>query len=209
MTNPEILTACLPFTMVSPARLASWIDDVDNVIGEGIPGHIVECGVYRGGCVFAAAFVAERHASDKDVYAYDTFTGMTPPDASDIDHTGTPAAARMHEPQVKCECAIHDFFENMKACEAPWRRILVLEGDIRDAAPPAAIAALRLDLDWAELTAHALDQFAAAIAPGGVLHIDDFGHWQGASRATIAWLARHPHLTASMIDYTGLRVVGF
>ena len=51
----------------------------------GIPGAIVECGVYKGGCsmiMAEAAYAAGRQ--DVEVWLYDTFTGMAEPTAHDF-----------------------------------------------------------------------------------------------------------------------------
>jgi O-methyltransferase len=42
------------------------------------------------------------------------------------------------------------------------------------------------------------------LQPGGVLIIDDYGHWQGARRAVDEYFgAAHPPLPLNRIDYTG------
>ena len=43
------------FTMTTPERVAALCDAVRYVDANGIPGAIVECGVYRGGSAMAAA----------------------------------------------------------------------------------------------------------------------------------------------------------
>ena len=48
---------------------------------------------------------------------------------------------------------------------------------------PARIALLRLDTDWYESTYHELVHLFPRLSVGGVLLIDDYGHWQGARRA--------------------------
>ena len=48
---------------------------------------------------------------------------------------------------------------------------------------PERIAILRLDTDWYESTAHEMTHLFPLLQPGGVLILDDYGHWQGARRA--------------------------
>src|SRR6266508_2419831 len=50
-----ILDAALPFTMTSPERVLAVIDAVRHVVRAGVPGAVVECGVWRGGSMVAAA----------------------------------------------------------------------------------------------------------------------------------------------------------
>jgi hypothetical protein len=42
------------------------------------------------------------------------------------------------------------------------------------------------------------------VVPGGVLIVDDFGHWEGARRAVEEHFAAHPPAPfLARIDYTG------
>jgi hypothetical protein len=195
---------------VSEDRLAAWIADLSHALESGLRGAIVECGVYRGGCVFAASFVAGRVSRNIHVTAYDTFTGMTDPGPEDADHSGLPAATALAaNPDWKCACSWRDFWENAHAAGCP-NNIGTIRGDILRTIPrylPASISALRLDLDWHDLTAHALAHLFPLLSPGAPLHIDDYGHWQGARKATDAFLATHPNLRAEPIDYTGVRIL--
>ena len=69
---------------------------------------------------------------------------------------------------------------------------------------PARLALLRLDTDWYESTRHELEHLFPRLAPGGVLMIDDYGHWEGARRAVDEYFAsEHPPLLLSRVDYTG------
>ena len=75
-------------------------------------------------------------------------------------------------------------------------------------AAPERIAVLRLDTDWYESTRHELEHLFPRLAVGGVLIIDDYGHWQGARRAVDEYLAASgARLLLSRIDYTGRMAV--
>ena len=55
-------------------------------------------------------------------------------------------------------------------------------GTVEDTIPataPERIALLRLDTDWYESTRHELEHLYPRLSPGGVLIIDDYGHWAG------------------------------
>ena len=54
---------------------------------------------------------------------------------------------------------------------------------------PEEIALLRLDTDWYSSTKHELEHLYPRLAPGGVLILDDYGHWQGARRAVDEYFA--------------------
>ena len=54
---------------------------------------------------------------------------------------------------------------------------------------PNAISLLRLDTDWYESTAHELKHMYPVLSVGGVLIIDDYGHWRGSREATDKYFA--------------------
>ncbi len=69
---------------------------------------------------------------------------------------------------------------------------------------PAQIALLRLDTDWYESTYHELVHLYPRLSSGGVLIIDDYGHWKGARRAVDAYISEQKlSLLLNRIDYTG------
>lgn len=219
MTDSQILERCLPYTCVGEARLGAWIADVRAALEAGVEGHIVECGVLNGGCVFAAAMVIDDfdtehgYESGRQVFAFDTFAGMTEPGPHDIDHGGQSAAAILAATPAGegywCRAGIDRFMANADDCHCP-ANFRCIEGDIMQTLPVLnafPIAALRLDLDWHDLTAHAIRHLVPMLSPGAAFHIDDYGHWQGARKATDAFLVTRPDLYLRHIDYTGVRIV--
>src|SRR5688572_13018807 len=62
-------------TLTSTARIAALCDSVDYVVNARIPGAIVECGVWRGGSMMAAAITLLRlDVRDRDLHLFDTFS---------------------------------------------------------------------------------------------------------------------------------------
>ena len=49
---------------------------------------------------------------------------------------------------------------------------------------PKSISLLQLDTDWYESTKVELEFLFKLVSPGGVIIIDDYGHWEGSKRAT-------------------------
>ena len=67
-----------------------------------------------------------------------------------------------------------------------------------------ALALLRLDTDWYESTRHELQHLFPLLRDRGVLILDDYGHWQGARKATDEFLSAQPvQYYLQRIDYTG------
>jgi hypothetical protein len=56
---------------------------------------------------------------------------------------------------------------------------------------------------WYESTYHEMFHLYPRLVPGGVLIVDDYGHWQGARRAVDQYIAENGvKLLLNRIDYT-------
>jgi O-methyltransferase len=88
----------------------------------------------------------------------------------------------------------------------PGKTVFV-PGRVEDTIPasaPETIALLRLDTDWYQSTYHELTHLYPRLAVGGVLIIDDYGHWQGARKAVDQYIREQKlKLLLCRIDYTG------
>lgn len=82
-----------------------------------------------------------------------------------------------------------------------------ISGAVEETIPeqsPKEIALLRLDTDWYESTSHELKHLFPRLTVGGVLIVDDYGHWQGARQAVDEYVAdNHVRIFLNRIDYTG------
>jgi hypothetical protein len=92
----------------------------------------------------------------------------------------------------------------LRATGYPERHLRFVRGPVEDTIPgeaPEEVALLRLDTDWYASTRHELSHLFPRVATGGVLIVDDYGHWRGARRAVDEYFAGRP-LLLSRIDYT-------
>lgn len=201
-------------TMTSPERVAALCDAIRYIGSARIPGDIVECGVWRGGSSMAAAItLTETQQRHRELWLYDTFEGMSAPTEADCDFTGESAHQLLAEQDpldpksVWCVSQLDEVKSNMKSTGYDSRRVHYVQGKVEETIPatmPETIALLRLDTDWYESTRHELVHLMPRLSPGGVLIIDDYGHWQGCRRAVDEYLAEHGiHLLLHRIDYTG------
>ncbi|HMB95721.1 MAG TPA: TylF/MycF/NovP-related O-methyltransferase, partial [Tepidisphaeraceae bacterium] len=84
-----IYDACKPFTMTSPHRMNALHEAVKYVLKANIAGDFVECGVWRGGSTMVAAMTLLASGSpSRELYLYDTFTGMSEPSEKDVTTDG-------------------------------------------------------------------------------------------------------------------------
>ena len=84
-------------------------------------------------------------------------------------------------------------------------RVRLVAGLIEETVPseaPDEIALLRLDTDWHSSIAHALEHLWPRLVPGGVLIVDDYGHFEGARQVVDDYFADRPVLLARL-DYSG------
>lgn len=197
----QIWDAVKDRTMTGPFRVYSLISSVEYVEKHGIAGAIVECGVWRGGSAMAAAMTLAQHGNPlRDIYLYDTFGGMTPPSDIDVGFNGVPAQQAFEQMGGSahgsewCFATLEDVKAGMATTLYPASRIHYIKGNVGDTIPkilPTKIAILRLDTDWYDSTLHELQHLYPLLQPGGMLIIDDYGHWQGARKAVDDYLTEH------------------
>lgn len=187
----EIFNAVRPLTMTSPERVYVLIQAVRYLTRSAIPGAIVECGVWKGGSMAAAArTLLQMKDVSRDLYLFDTFQGMTPPSKEDVDYSGKHAshvcADWVGDNGAWCDAPLERVKEVLYATGYPKEKIHFVEGRVEDTIPayaPESIALLRLDTDWYESTRHELIHLFPLLIRAGVLIIDDYGHWQGSRKA--------------------------
>jgi hypothetical protein len=211
----RILRDCRPFTMTSPARMASLLYAVQYLVDNRIPGDIAECGVWRGGSmmIVARALLAAGDTG-RALYLYDTFEGMSEPTDDDA-HRGESARDQLDRtPEgtgVWCYAGLEDVKRNLLSTGYPEENIHFVKGKVEDTIPgtiPGPLALLRLDTDWYESTRHELRHLYPLLGEDSILIIDDYGYWEGARKAVDEYFRdfpKPPYL--QRIDSTGRIVV--
>lgn len=185
-------------TMTPPLRVFGLVEAVRYVVGAGIPGDIVECGVWRGGSMQAVALaLKDLDCTDRDLHLFDTYEGMTAPTEADVRIRDGRSAAELlaessTEQRIWAHATLDDVEQGMSETGYPAERLHYHVGPVEETIPdnaPEQIAVLRLDTDWYASTKHELEHLYHRISPGGVLILDDYGDWEGARRATDEFLA--------------------
>lgn len=214
----EILRRIDGFSMTTIERKVSLISAVRYLIRGGIQGCIVECGVWRGGSSMAAALtLLQEGISDRELFLFDTFEGMTPPTEQDRTTDGRLAKSHLEQDKKKKGwnwgvAGLEVVRRNMGSTGYPSERIRYIKGPVEETipsqSPPMPIALLRLDTDWYASTRHELFHLFPLLAPKGVLIIDDYGHWSGARKAVDEFLAEQPQTYyLHRIDYSGRMLI--
>jgi O-methyltransferase len=193
----RIIGPVLPRTMSGTAKLFGVIEALRYIDRAKVPGAVVECGVWRGGSMQAAALtLLECHDTERELHLFDTFEGMPPPSDVDVRFKDGQTAEELMQTSDKdaaiwAIAGLDDVKQGMAETSYPAEKIFYHRGRVEETIPdqaPDQIALLRLDTDWYESTRHELDHLYDLLSPGGILIIDDYRYWEGSYRATHEWL---------------------
>jgi O-methyltransferase len=217
--NRAIVDDALPYTMTGAAALQAVADAVRYCVRRGVPGAYAECGVWRGGSVLAMILtLQELGRTDIDLYLYDTFEGMTAPSEHDTSQHHPPALEEWEKARQRGARPWSELFdsanfnedavrETLEHTGYPGERLHIVRGPVEETLPtqaPDSLALVRLDTDWYESTRHELLHLYPRLNRGGILIIDDYGHWDGARRAVDEYFEREAEpVLLNRIDYTG------
>ena len=191
-------------SMIGLRRMENIQHCVQTVIDEGVPGDLIEAGVWRGGaCIFMKANLMARGDTDRVVWVADSFQGLPAPDAASYPADTDDDLHRRKGLSVGADRVRHNF-ERYGALD---ERVRFLVGWFKDTLPTAPIDALsvmRLDGDMYESTWQAIEALYPKLSPGGFCIIDDFG-----SHHTQAGRAVHDYRQANAIDEEIIDIDGF
>jgi len=211
----ETISISSKFSMQSQERIWSIIQSTKYIVENGIKGSFVECGVYKGGSAIAIArTLASMGVTDRLIWLFDTYEGMTSPSNFDS-HSGSLilasellAATPFGDGQnIWAGASLNSVQEALRRVNYPFTQFKFMPGDVLETLTgdvPAEIAFLRLDTDWYESTKFELQQLEPRVVNHGVIIIDDYGHWSGAKKAVDEYLEEEnisPML--HYLDYTG------
>lgn len=200
----NIINQVKPFTMTSHERLFGLIEAVRYIVSAEIKGDFVECGVYKGGSMMAAALVLRNESRyERHLHLYDTFEGMTEPSDVDIDFHGRRPQSWASWPKASLE----EVQAALRSTRYPLDKVHFIKGRVEDTLPeqaPESISLLRLDTDWYESTKHELNCLFPRLSTGGVLIIDDYGQYLGSRQAVDEYFSENGSaVLLNRMDFSG------
>jgi O-methyltransferase len=211
----DIYNLCKPYTMTSVERMYALYSSVNYVLANDIKGDFVECGVWRGGsAMMIAKILHNKQITNRKIYLYDTFEGMTEPTDIDVDLKGKSAKQSLKEIKetspgsIWCVAHLVDVKNNMSLTNFPEDKLVYVKGKVEDTIPQVipdkSISLLRLDTDWYESTKHELVNLYPNLEVNGILIIDDYGHWAGCKKAVDEYLKEYNiTILLNRVDYSG------
>jgi O-methyltransferase len=177
-------------------------------------GDVVECGVWRGGSSMLAALALLGAGAPRPMWLFDTYEGMPAPSARDRQWNGERAADRLAtQKRVPARPTIGRS-RHWTMCDNRWPRLntppscLILSRDRWKRRSPHSVLQRSRFCDWTPTGMSRRSTSSKHLWPrlsaGGVLIIDDYGHWQGAREATDEFFAAQGvSILLHRIDYTG------
>ena len=192
-------------TMIGLQRLDSLQRCIADVLRQGVPGDLIETGVWRGGATILMRAVLKIYGeTQRVVWVADSFQGVPKPDSS---HYPADKGDR-HWTKPQLSVSLEQVRANFRRYNLLDEQVRFLPGWFRDTLPTAPIerlAILRLDGDLYESTILALRSLYPRLSIGGYVIIDDYGAVAGC-RAAVEDFRTECGVTEEFqhIDWTGV-----
>jgi len=191
-------------SMASFKRLDNVQFCVEDVLTRGVPGDLIETGVWRGGVtIFMRAILAAYGVIDRRVWVADSFQGLPVPDPAKYPSDAGVDLSNVAELAVSVE-QVKSHFDRYGLLDD---QVQFFKGWFRETLPllPAdALAVARLDGDLYESTMDALIHLYPKLSVGGYLIVDDYGAILACREAVHDYRAEHGITEKILpIDWTG------
>lgn len=150
-----------------------------------IDGAVVQCGVGNGG---SAVLLWHACGGGRELWMFDSWQGLPRPKEKDGGRAG---AKWEHHKQVYgqwCRGYLRNVRKAARLGGVPKERTHCVKGWFNKTLPVHAgkigpIAMLHLDADWHESTLQCLEHLYPLLEVGGLMILDDYGHWPGVEIA--------------------------
>lgn len=192
-------------TMIGMVRARFLAECVKRVVAEGVPGDLLEAGVWRGGaCILMRGVLEALGDRGRRVWVADSFEGLPKPDpqrypADEGDDLWTFQELAVGLEQVQANFRRYGLLDD---------RVRFLKGWFEDTLPSAPIsrlAVLRLDGDLYASTTQTLTALYPKLSPGGYCIIDDYGAVPGCAAAVEDYRSANGiDEPIEQIDWTGV-----
>lgn len=186
-------------TMVRNLNLVNLYRMVRYINRSGLPGAIVECGVWNGGSSAMMAAACRDTGAQRDFWLFDSFEGLPPPTEKDSAIERANYFKGWNKGSI---VSVERIFDRLGL---PLGRVHFVKGWFEQTIPAATvqeIALLHIDADWYESVTLVLSTLYDRVVPGGYVVFDDYNFWEGCTRAA------HDFLDSRGIPRAALHRVG-
>ena len=149
----------------------------------------VECGVGKGGCLSLMKFTSGKN---NKIFGFDSFEGM--PDITDEDLGDYNKSCPLKDYGKvgdNISGGINTVYDTFNKLNLDMENVMLVKGFFKDTLEIqenidklGEICILRLDGDWYDSTKICLEKLYDKVIDGGIIIIDDYGHFIGAKKAT-------------------------
>jgi hypothetical protein len=161
-------------TMIGTRRMDNIEQCVRQALADGVPGDLIETGVWRGGAsIFMRGLLRAFEVTDRKVYVADSFQGVPPPDP---ERYPVDEGMELHL-WPGLAVGVDDVKANFERFGLLDDQVEFVEGWFRDTLPGLRghqWAVVRLDGDLYESTTDSLENLYDGLSPGGWLIVDDY-----------------------------------
>jgi hypothetical protein len=171
---------CFSYSMVGLKRMHNLQYCIETAIQDGVPGDVIETGVWRGGaCIFMRAVLKVHGVTDRTVFVADSFEGLPlPTRKEDVGHDfSEDAFLAVSVEQVQAAFRNFDLLDGQVKFLKGWFKDTLPTADIRQ------LALLRLDGDLYESTMDVLNALYTKVSQGGFIIVDDYHLWAPCKQA--------------------------
>ena len=178
-------------TMIGLKRLDNLHECIINVLRDGVPGDLIETGVWRGGAtIFMRGALKAYGETSRTVWVADSFQGVARPNAEQYpadygDTLWTYSELAVSLETVKANFTKYGLLDDQVKFLPGWFR------DTLPGAPIHRLAVMRLDGDLYESTMDSLSLLYPKLAVGGYTIIDDYGSMPPCRRAVDEFRLAH------------------
>jgi hypothetical protein len=193
-----------PMTMIGAVRLDNVEACISDALESGVPGDLIETGVWRGGTtIFMRGVLRAYGIEDRTVYVADSFAGLPTPDA---ERYPADAALDLHL-WPGLAVGLDEVKANFQRFGLLDDHVEFVQGWFRDTLPSLSRhpwAVIRLDGDFYESTMDALENLYPTLSPGGWLIVDDY-EISACRQAVTDFRAKHDVTEPIVeVDWTGI-----
>jgi hypothetical protein len=173
-------------TMLGTLQLDQMQRCINDVCDRGIPGDLLEAGVWRGGMtIFMRGVLKARGDKLRRVWVADSFAGLPDPDAA-LDSFGWKAGdMAVSLDEVKCNFMRYGLMDD---------QVTFLKGFFSETLPNASISALsvlRVDADLYQSTLEVLNNLYPKLSVGGYAIFDDYQNLKDCRNAIDEYRQAH------------------
>ena len=161
-------------TMIGIPRMNNIRHCVEHVLSHGVPGDLIETGVWRGGAtIFMRGILKAYGVTDRRVWVADSFAGLPKADFTNYPREEPYEFHKMSQLAVSLE-EVQRNFERYGLLDDQVRFLKGWFKDTLPAAPIDQLAVMRLDGDLYESTMDGLVHLYPKLSPGGFVIVDDY-----------------------------------